>query len=417
VAGPITTTAGGVERALRAALGNVVDASSRRRAEYSSDASNYRVVPEVVVFPRRTEDVVTVAAICRDLGVPLTMRGAGTSIAGNAVGAGVVVDTSRYLNRILAIDPDARQATVQPGVILDDLQAQARAYGLRFGPDPSTHARCTIGGMIGNNACGAHAMSYGTTAANVVSLDVLDGTGRRWQAGGAGRDGLDAAVGGLDAFTRAYVEPISGELGRFGRQVSGYALQHLLAERGANLARTLVGTEGTCGIVLGATVSLTPLPATTALVVLGYADIATAADAVPGLLPLGPLALEGIDARMIDVVRAHRSASAVPDLPKGAAWLLAEVGGASTDEAMAAARALASAGDALDSIVVAAGPAAARLWGIREDGAGLGGLGGRGRAPCPPRPLPARLPGPARRAWRRRPALRPLRRRLRPRAP
>jgi FAD/FMN-containing dehydrogenase/Fe-S oxidoreductase len=366
-------SAGGVERALRAALGNIVDASSRRRAEYSSDASNYRVVPEVVVFPRKTEDVVTVAAICRDLGVPLTMRGAGTSIAGNAVGPGVVVDLSRYLNRVVSVDPEARTATVEPGTILDDLQGRARVHGLRFGPDPSTHARCTIGGMIGNNACGAHAMAYGTTAANVVTLDVLDGLGRRFAAGAAGSLGLDAFVPGLDAFTRTQVEPIASELGRFGRQVSGYSLQHLLAGHGAHLGRALVGTEGTCGIVLGATVALTPLPVATALVVLGYPDIAAAADAVPGLLPLGPLALEGIDARMINVVRAHRSASAVPDLPKGAAWLFAEVGGSSAEEALAMGRALAAAGGALDSIVVPAGPVAARLWGIREDGAGLGG--------------------------------------------
>jgi FAD/FMN-containing dehydrogenase/Fe-S oxidoreductase len=358
---------------LRAALGDQVDDSSRRRAEYSSDASNYRVVPEAVVFPLTVDDVVTAAGICRELGVPLTVRGAGTSIAGNAVGPGVVIDLSRHINRIVDLDPDARTATVEPGVILDDLQARARAHGLRFGPDPSTHARCTIGGMIGNNACGAHAMAYGTTAANVVSLDLLDGTGRRFAAGAAGPDGLDAMVPGLDAFALGAVAPIADELGRFGRQVSGYSLEHLLPDRGRHLGRTLVGTEGTCGVVLGATVSLTPLPAATALAVLGYPDIATAAEAVPGLLPHRPLALEGIDARMVDVVRAHRSAAAVPELPAGAAWLFAEVGGADQADAIAAAERLAGAGDALGTMVAPAGPTAARLWAIREDGAGLGG--------------------------------------------
>jgi Fe-S oxidoreductase len=180
-------------------------------------------------------------------------------------------------------------------------------------------------------------------------------------------------VPGLDAFTRETVGPIAGELGRFGRQVSGYSLEHLLPERGGHLARALVGTEGTCGLVLGATVSLTPLPSATALAVLGYQDIATAAEAVPDLLVHHPLALEGIDARMVDIVRRHRSAAAVPELPAGSAWLFAEVGGTDGAEALANAEKLARAGDALGTMVSPSGPVAARLWAIREDGAGLGG--------------------------------------------
>src|SRR5215471_19720957 len=179
---------------LRAELGPAVDDSPRRRAEYSSDASNYRVVPEAVVFPRSADDVLDTAAICRQLAVPLTVRGGGTSIAGNAVVPGVVLDMSRHLDQVVDIDPGARTATVQPGVVLDQLQAAARPHGLRFGPDPSSHSQCTLGGMIGNNSRGAHAMAYGTTAANVVALDVLDGTGRRLRVG-AGGD----AVPGLDA--------------------------------------------------------------------------------------------------------------------------------------------------------------------------------------------------------------------------
>jgi FAD/FMN-containing dehydrogenase/Fe-S oxidoreductase len=359
---------------LRAVLGDGVDTSIRRRAEYSSDASNYRVVPEVVAFPRHVDELLGVVAVCRALGTPLTIRGAGTSIAGNAVGPGVVVDLSRHLDRIVAVDPEARTATVEPGVILDDLQRAARPYGLRFGPDPSTHARCTIGGMIGNNACGAHAMAYGTTAANVVELDVIDGSGRQIRAGAASKPGaLDDMVPGLEAFVRHRVLPVAAEFGRFGRQVSGYSLEHLLPEHGGHLGRTLAGTEGTCGVIARATVSLAELPAATALVVLGYPDIAAAADAVVAVAALRPLALEGIDARMVDVVRAHRSASAVPDLPAGAAWLFAEVGGESGADAAAAGRALALVSGAIESIVVPSGPIAARLWGIREDGAGLGG--------------------------------------------
>ncbi|HEX4656935.1 MAG TPA: FAD-binding and (Fe-S)-binding domain-containing protein [Streptosporangiaceae bacterium] len=352
---------------MQAALGPVVDASPRRRAEYSSDASNYRVVPEAVVFPRSADDVLGAAAVCRELAVPLTVRGGGTSIAGNAVGPGVVLDMSRHLDRVVSIDPGARTATVQPGVILDQLQRAAGRHGLRFGPDPSSHSRCTVGGMIGNNACGAHAMAYGTTAANVVALDVLDGTGRRLRIG-AGGD----AVPGLDAFVAQRVAPLRGEFGRFPRQVSGYSLEHLLPERDGSLARALAGTEGTCGIVLGATVSLVPLPPATALCVLGYPDMAAAADDAPDLVGHGPLALEGIDARLVDVVRAYRANAELPRLPRGNAWLFAEVGGSGLPEALAAARSLVAASAAVDSLVVSAGAAAAALWRIREDGAGLG---------------------------------------------
>jgi FAD/FMN-containing dehydrogenase/Fe-S oxidoreductase len=355
-----------VER-LRVVLGPAVDASARRRAEYSSDASNYRVVPRAVVFPRSADDVLAAAAVCRELAVPLTVRGGGTSIAGNSVGPGVVLDLSRHLNQVVSIDPDARTAVVQPGVVLDQLQRAAGRHGLRFGPDPSTHSRCTVGGMIGNNSCGAHAMAYGTTAANVVALDALDGTGRRLQIG-AGHQ----PVPGLAAFVAERVAPISQEFGRFRRQVSGYSLEHLLPSHNANLARALAGTEGTCCIVLGATVSLVPVPAATALCVLGYPDMPAAADDAPCLNGQAVLALEGIDARLVDVVRAHRANAAVPELPAGAAWLLAEVGGASEAEAVAAARSLAASAGAASSLVVPAGPQAAALWRIREDGAGLG---------------------------------------------
>jgi len=352
---------------LRAVLGPAVDASARRRAEYSSDASNYRVVPRAVVFPRSADDVLAAAAVCRELAVPLTVRGGGTSIAGNSVGPGVVLDLSRHLNQVVSIDPDTRTAVVQPGVVLDQLQRAAGRHGLRFGPDPSTHSRCTVGGMIGNNSCGAHAMAYGTTAANVVALDALDGAGRRLQIG-TGHE----AVPGLAAFAAERVAPISHEFGRFRRQVSGYSLEHLLPSGNGNLARALAGTEGTCCIVLAATVSLVPVPAATALCVLGYPDMPAAADDAPCLDGQAVLALEGIDARLVDVVRAHRANAAVPELPAGAAWLLAEVGGASEAEAVAAARSLAAAAGAASSLVVPAGPQAAALWRIREDGAGLG---------------------------------------------
>jgi FAD/FMN-containing dehydrogenase len=171
-----------------------VDASTRRRAEYSTDASLYRVPPALVAFPRHVDEVVATVETCLRLGVPLTARGAGTSIAGNAVGPGVIMDLARHLGRVRSVDPDAATATVEPGAVLDDLQAAARPHRLRFGPDPSTHSRCTLGGMIGNNACGSRALAYGRTADNVLELDVVTGTGRRLRAG---PDGV-GQVAGLD---------------------------------------------------------------------------------------------------------------------------------------------------------------------------------------------------------------------------
>ena len=350
----------------------VVDDSVRVRAEYSTDASNYRVVPTVVVVARDVDDVLTVAEVSRQTGTPLTVRGGGTSVAGNAVGTGIVVDVSRHLTRIRAIDPDARTATVEPGVVLTALQAAARPHGMRFGPDPSTQARCTLGGMIGNNACGPHAVAYGRTADNVVALDMVDGTGRRFTASPLGEPS-DDPVPGVRDLVQTNLALVRTELGRFGRQVSGYSLEHLLPEKGRDLAKSLVGTEGTCGIVLGATVRLVDLAPATALAVLGYPDMATAADAVPALLPHAPLAVEGIDARLVDVVRRHKGDAAVPALPPGGGWLFCEVGGADEAEAFAAARRLAADSGTTAVRVVPPGPDATALWRIREDGAGLAG--------------------------------------------
>ncbi len=345
-----------------------VDVSSRRRAEYSTDASIYRVLPQAVVFPRTEEDVLGILGVARRMHVPVTMRGAGTSIAGNAVGEGIVVDTSRHFADILSIDPDERVAVVRPGVTIAQLQAAAAPFGLRFGPDPSTWTRCTIGGAIGNNACGPHALAYGKSGQQVVSLDVVDGRGRRFTAaeGLTEHPELRELVAGNLAIIRT-------QFGRFGRQVSGYALEGLLPERGEKLGEFLSGTEGTLGIILSATVRLQPIPSSPHLVVLGYPSMPDAADDVPSLLPFHPLALEGMDARLVDVVRRHRGAAAVPELPEGAGWLMIEVGGASEQEARAAASALVAASHALGSRVLPPGPDASALWRIRADGAGLGG--------------------------------------------
>ncbi len=363
----------GLADRLRRVVSGPVDDSTLRRAEYSTDASNYRVVPSVVAFPTSADDVLAALSVAMDTGVALTMRGGGTSVAGNAVGPGIVLDTSRYLNRVLDLDVEARTAMVEPGVVLRDLQAAARPFGLRFGPDPSTHARCTLGGMIGNNACGPHALAYGRTADNVEALDVVDGLGRRRTVGNEAAGNGVSSVPGLSQLVTRHLATIRTELGRFERQVSGYSLEHLLPELGGDLAKALVGTEGSCAIVLGATVRLVEVAASTALLVLGYPDMATAADAVPALLGAKPLAIEGIDARLVDVVRRHKGASAVPELPRGGGWLFVELGGETPEAALAAARAASVLAGTRDSVALPAGAESARLWRIREDGAGLAG--------------------------------------------
>lgn len=363
---------------LRARLRGAVESDSRRRAEYSSDASNYRVVPHVVVFPVDADDIVAALDVARATATPITMRGGGTSVAGNAVGPGIVVDTSRAMNRILDIDPVARTARVQPGAVLGALQRAAAPHGLRFGPDPSTWARATLGGMLGNNACGSHSLSFGRTADNVISLDAIDGRGRRFTAGSS----LDP-VPGLQRFVDDNLAVLRTELGRFGRQVSGYSLEHLLPENGHNLARALVGTEGTCIAILEATVGLVPVPAAPMLVVLGYPDMPTAADAVPALLGHRPGAIEGLDGRLVDAVRTARGDSAVADLPRGAGWLLVEVSGEDAARSLERCREIAAGAEALDFRIVPPGPEQRSIWRIREDGAGLAGRTPSGRQAWP----------------------------------
>ena len=355
-------------QALRRAGVGDVDASGLARALYSSDASLYRVLPRLVVRPRHVDEIVATLAVCREHDVPLTMRGAGTSIAGNAVGSGVVVDTSAHLDRVRGIDVEAGTAQVEPGVVQAALQRAARPYGLLFGPDPSTHNRCTVGGMIGNNACGSRALGYGRTSDNVVALDVLTGGGERLHlsdqapTGGVLKD-LQTLIGGELALLRT-------EFGRFGRQVSGYSLEHLLPERGFDVARALVGTEGTLALVLGATVRLVREPALRRLVVLGYPSMADSADAAPSVVRHGPTAVEGLDARIVQRLRDVPHA-VLPELPRGEGWLMVELTGSSSAELESKARGVVADAQALDTHVVTDPDETAALWRIREDGAGL----------------------------------------------
>lgn len=352
----------------------VCDTSTGTRARYSTDAGNYRVVPEAVCFPTSTEDVLTILEACRTHKVPITSRGGGTSCAGNAIGPGIIIDFTRHLNKVISIDPEARTATVEPGCVQSDLQKAAAVHGLRFGPDPSSMNRCSIGGMVGNNACGPHATAWGRTSDNVISLDCIDGTGRRFTAtlNHAGEIAIPE-IPELAPLIDANLALIRTELGRFGRQVSGYSLEHLTPESGRNLAAMLVGTEGTLVTVLSITVRLVPLPTAPVLVTLGYPTMVEAADDVPTLLAHHPLAVEGLDARLVDVVRRHKGPGAVPELPEGQGWLMVEMGGDNAEDSLARAHALAEAAHTDAVLVYPPGEQASALWRIRADGAGLGG--------------------------------------------
>ena len=351
-----------------------VDASSGTRARYSSDAGLTRIPPLAVAFPRTPEQAIAAFDLARAHGVPLTARGGGTSCASNAIGPGLVLDFSRHMNRVISIDPEARTATVEPGCVGSTLQAAAAKHGLRFGPDPSSQNRATIAGMVANNACGPHATAWGRTSDNIVSLDCVDGQGRRFTAT-TGHDAALSDVPGLASLIDSHLAPIRTELGRFKRQVSGYSLEHLTPEGGRNLAAMLAGTEGTLVLILSITVRLVPLPDAPVLAALGYRSMIEAADDVPALLAHSPLAVEGMDRRLVDVVRAHKGPGAVPALPEGEGWLLVEVGAPGEDvtASLERARALCADSAAIDTVVYPPGDQASALWRIRADGAGLGG--------------------------------------------
>jgi FAD/FMN-containing dehydrogenase/Fe-S oxidoreductase len=359
----------------RRGASEVLDATDLARALYASDASLYRVVPQAVARPRTVEDVAAVLDAARAVGMPVTTRGAGTSCAGNAVGPGLILDTSRYLNTIVEIDPEARMARVEPGVVQSALQAAAAPHGLRFGPDPSTHNRCTIGGMIGNNACGPRALAYGKTSDNVLALEMITGSGEQITLGapGANHD-HSASLAALKAVVQANLGTIRTEFGRFGRHVSGYSLEHLLPENRFDVTQFLAGTEGTLAVITSATVRLVADPPFKIMIALGYPTMADAADAAPVIIKHRPTACEGLDRRIVDVVRRTRGEAAVPALPRGDGWMFVELVGEDLAELRVRADALLAAADAWDGFVVPDPAEAMALWKIREDGAGLAGI-------------------------------------------
>lgn len=360
---------------LQSALGDssCLDTSTLTRAMFSTDSSLYRVVPAAVAIPRTIPELERVIDAALRTKVAITSRGAGTSCAGNAVGSGLVINMVRHLNRIIQIDPDAKTATVEPGVIQDDLQRAAAKYGLRYGPDPSTSTRCTIGGIIGNNACGPRALGYGRAADNIVSLKIITGDGTRLTLG-AGEDLSKGPLPELKKLVGANLGTIRTEFGHFSRQVSGYSLEHLLPENKFDLASFFAGTEGTLGIITEATVRLVADAPEKIMIALGYPSMPEAADAMPQVLPFKPTACEGLDRRIVDVVARQHGAAAVPKLPAGDGWLMLELVGDDADELYTRAEGLVAASGALEAEIVTDQTRASALWKIRADGAGLAGV-------------------------------------------
>ena len=343
------------------------------RAAYVSDASIYRRLPQAVAEPRSVQEIRELLELAREKGWSVVPRGGGTSVAGNAIGEGLVIDTSRYFNRILAIDPDARTATIEPGVICDQLRDAASEFGLTYGPDPSTHSRATVGGMVANNACGSHSVAWGTSASNLVAATVLLADGREvtLEAGGTSDPELDSQ---LKQLRDANLAVLRTELGQFPRQVSGYGLHYLLPEKGFDTAKAFAGTEGTCGIITSLTVRLVAVPKHTALAVLGFRDAIAAATAAPALRVTGVTTIEGMGSDLLAALRTRPGQeTAGQELPAGGGWLYCEVGADTAEAALQGARDLPGvvADAVVDSVVVSDPARTAALWRIREAGAGI----------------------------------------------
>ncbi|RAY11504.1 FAD-binding oxidoreductase [Actinomadura craniellae] len=371
-----------LERDLRDRVDGEVRFDAGSRALYATDASNYRQVPIGVVVPRTVGAAVEAVAVCRKHGAPLLSRGGGTSLAGQCCNTAVVIDWSKYCHRLLSVDGERRLCVVEPGIVLDDLNRRLAGYGLQYGPRPATHPNCTLGGMIGNNSCGATAQAYGKVVDNVRRLEVLTYDGLRMWVGET--DPAEAArlaaepgrtgeiFRGLLALRDRYEHQIRERYPDIPRRVSGYNLDSLLPEHHFDVAGLLVGSESTLVTVLRAELELVPVPAHLSLVMLGFPDIATAADHVPAIVGHDPHVLEGIDHQLVSFEQAeHLNPEALKLLPDGRAFLMVQFAGETVQEAHDRARALVDAvPDATGSVIYDDTDHERQLWRIRESGLG-----------------------------------------------
>ena len=373
-----------LEAELRARVRGEVRFDESSRALYSTDASNYRQVPIGLVTPRDAADVAIAVAVCREFGAPVLSRGGGTSLAGQCCNVAVVMDFSKYMHGIVELDPVRKIARVEPGIVLDTLRDAAEEHQLTFAPDPATHSRCTLGGMIGNNSCGVHALMGGKTVDNIEALEVLLYDGTRFTVGATPEEELRAIIAGggrrgeiyagLARIRDTYSEEIRRRFPKIPRRVSGYNLDELLPENGFHVARALVGAEGTCVTVLEATCQLKHSPQHRRLVVLAFTDPFIAADYVPAVLEYRPIGLEGFDGLLVDyMLKKELAVEDVKLLPEGRGFLLCEFGADSPEQAdvqleefMAAAARFSS----MPSVRFYSAAEAARVWHVRESALG-----------------------------------------------
>ena len=367
-----------LEQDLRTALDGEVRFSNGDRALYATGGSNYRMLPIGVVLPRTVDDVLETVRLCREYEAPVISRGGGTSLAGQCCNVAVMIDFSKYLNRVLEIDPERKLARVEPGTILDDLRREAEAHGLTFGPDPSTHDHCTLGGMIGNNSCGVRSVMAEfngpgpRTSDNVHELDVVlyDGRRLRLREGSSGDAELDRR---LTELRDRYADLVRERYPKLARRVSGYNLDDLLPENGFDVAASVVGTESTCATILEATVHLVESPPCRSLVVLGYENEYVAADNVPAVLEHEPTGLEGVDDVLIrDMTMVGLHVHDLSQLPEGHGFLLVELGGDTVEEADDKARKLmAAVKDGTTGMKLYDRPEQEEhVWAVREAGLG-----------------------------------------------
>jgi FAD/FMN-containing dehydrogenase/Fe-S oxidoreductase len=355
------------------------------RALYATDGSNYRQVPIGVVVPRHADAIVAAIAACRRYGAPVLARGGGTSLAGQCCNVAVVIDMTKYMHHVLELNPDRKYARVQPGTICDSLRHAANRYNLTFAPDPATHNRCTLGGMIGNNSCGIHSVMAGKTSENIDALDIVTYDGLRMHVGKTSDQELEAYIreggrkgeiyAGLKSIRDRYADLIRQRYPKIPRRVSGYNLDKLLPENGFHVAQALVGSESTCVTVLEATTRLVDWPPERCLLVLGYPDVYTAGDHVEEVLQFKPIGLEGIDDRFIrDMKLKKLHPEDLELMPDGGGWLVAEFGGETRDEALSKAKAVIEALKKVEHPPVFKlfdDPAHERMvWEIRESGLG-----------------------------------------------
>ncbi|MGC1374010.1 MAG: FAD-binding and (Fe-S)-binding domain-containing protein, partial [Candidatus Sulfotelmatobacter sp.] len=397
--------------ALRPEISGEVRFDRGSRALYATDGSNYRQVPIGVVLPRDADDVIATVALCRQFGAPVLCRGAGTSLAGQCCNVAVILDFSKYMHKIIEIDPDRRIARVQPGVVLDNLRAAAEKHHLTFAPDPATHNHCTLGGMIGNNSCGVHSVMAGKTDDNIEELEVLTYDGTRLRVGQnfiepcgdsrprkpalsepeergesngssgpevSGRSSSDRAtqlLTSLKQIADSYGDLIRQRFPKIPRRVSGYNLNYLLPENGFHVARSLVGSEGTCVTILEATCRLVKSPPERVLLVLGYPDIYQCADHVPEIMEHQPIGLEGFDHLLVHYTRLRKiNSEGLALLPEGGGWLIVEFGAQTAQEAESQARGLMQSlerkSSAPEMRLYIDKQKQKRVWEVRESGLG-----------------------------------------------